>query len=274
MRSERSDVSGDVAGPPRRRREPARAGTLGTPSAAGWRHSLSYLVLLGAKAVSRAFFRIEVHWVGERVDDPWRDVRVVALLNHTSLYDWLFVAVPPNRFLRRLAMHGVLPSAAKTMRRPLVGRFFGFLAGSVVTVSRERDDTWQQFLSSIGPDSMVLLAPEGRMKRANGLDLEGRPMTVRGGIADILQAVGNGRMLLAYSGGLHHVQIPGQLLPRPFKTIRVRVEPVDIEAYCRSLRETPGSEEFKRAARVDLERRRDLHCGTEVPRTGSESAAP
>jgi len=147
------------------------------------------------------------------------------------------------------------------MRRPLVGRFFGFLAGNVVTISRERDDTWQQVLSSIGPDSMVLLAPEGRMKRATGLDLEGRPMTVRGGIADILQAVGSGRMLLAYSGGLHHVQHPGQLLPRPFKKIRVRLETVDIEAYCRSLKEPPGSEEFKRAVRADLERRRDLYCG-------------
>lgn len=263
MQSEESNVSADVAGPP----------PLGTPSGAGWRQSLSYLVLLGAKAVSRAFFRIEVRWVGEPVDDPWRDIRIVALLNHTSLYDWLFVAVPPNRLLRRLARHGVLPSAAKTMRRPLVGRFFGFLAGSVVTVSRERDHTWQEFLSSIGPDSMVLLAPEGRMKRATGLDLDGRPMTVRGGIADILQAVGRGRMLLAYSGGLHHVQIPGQLLPRLFRTIHVGVEPVDIEAYCRSLRETPGSEEFKRAVRTDLERRRDLHCMESVKK-GLRSSAP
>jgi len=90
-------------------------------------------------------------------------------------------------------------------------------------------------------------------------------MTVRGGIADILQAVGSGRMLLAYSGGLHHVQVPGQFLPRLFKTIHVRVESVDVEAYCRSLREPPGSEEFKRAVKADLERRRDLYCSTEAP---------
>jgi|SRR6185312_2384028 len=242
------------------------AGEGGEPSAAGWRQRLSYIVLVCAKALSLAFFRIEVHWVGEPVDDPWSGVRVVALLNHTSLYEWLFAAVPPNRFLRRVARHGVMPSAAKTMRRPLVGRFFGFLAGSVVSISRERDHTWQQVLSSIGPHSMVLLAPEGRMKRDTGLDLEGRTMTVRGGIADILQAVGSGRMLLAYSGGLHHVQHPGQLLPRLFKTIRVRVETVDIEAYCRSLKEPPGSEEFKRAVRADLERRRDLYCVSDAKR--------
>jgi hypothetical protein len=38
---------------------------------------------------------------------------------------------------------------------------------------------------------------------------------------------------------------------------------VDIAAYCRSLKEPPGSEDFKRAVRADLERRRDLYCGTE-----------
>jgi hypothetical protein len=36
---------------------------------------------------------------------------------------------------------------------------------------------------------MVLMAPEGRMKRADGLDAHGQPMTVRGGIADILEVV-------------------------------------------------------------------------------------
>jgi hypothetical protein len=226
-----------------------------------WRQYLSYLVLLGAKALSRAFFRVEAGWVGEPVDDPWEGIRVVALLNHTSLYEWLFTAVPPNRFLRRLATHGVLPSAAKTMRRPLVGTFYNFLAGSVITVSRERDHTWEQMLASVGPDSMVLLAPEGRMKRANGLDLDGRPMTVRGGIADILQLVGKGRMLLAYSGGLHHVQVPGQLVPKLFKTVHLRLEVVDIEAYCRSLGKRPGGTGFKEATMADLQRRRDLYCG-------------
>ena len=78
---------------------------------------------------------------------------------------------------------------------------------------------------------MVLLAPEGRMKLANGLDPQGKPMTVRGGMADILQIIGSGRMLLAYSGGFHHIQVPRQSLPRPFKTIRIRLEPVDVEAY-------------------------------------------
>ena len=65
---------------------------------------------------------------------------------------------------------------------------------------------------------MVIILPEGRMKRENGLDLHGNPMNVRGGIADILLAMKQGRMLIAYSGGLHHVQFPGGV-PRIFKTV-------------------------------------------------------
>lgn len=225
-------------------------------------HHFSYWLLLNARGLARIFFRFEVTWIGPRLEDPWRGVRVAALLNHTSLYEWLFAAVPPRSFLRRLAMQGVLPSADKTMQRPLVGRFFYLLAGKVISVTRERDQTWDQVLRSIGPDSLVLLAPEGRMKRLNGLDLAGRPMTVRGGIADILQDLGHGTMLVAYSGGLHHVQAPGQRLPRPFKTIRLALESIDIAAYLATFDQALGSKELKQAIKVDLERRRDLYCPT------------
>jgi len=98
------------------------------------------------------------------------------------------------------------------------------------------------------------------MKRANGLDSEGKPMTVRGGIADILESIGEGRMILAYSGGLHHVQIPGERFPRLFRTIRMRLELVDIGAYRREILAAAGREGFRRAVVADLERRRDLYC--------------
>ena len=105
---------------------------------------------------------------------------------------------------------------------------------------------------------MVMILPEGRMKRANGLDSEGKPMTVRGGIADILETIGEGRMLLAYSGGLHHVQIPGDRFPRLFKTIRINLEVVDIGAYRDArMAEAGNPRGFKRAVVDDLERRRD-----------------
>ena len=92
----------------------------------------------------------------------------------------------------------------------MVGRFFRILAANVVSITRERDHTWRDVLATIDPDSMVLILPEGRMKRLNGLDSNGQPMTVRGGIADILETIERGPMLVAYSGGLHHVQAPGE----------------------------------------------------------------
>ena len=113
--------------------------------------------------------------------------------------------------------------------------------------------------------AMVALLPEGRMKRANGLDSEGRPMTVRGGIADILETIGEGRLLLAYSGGLHHVQVPGQRFPRLWKTIRMNLELVDIGTYRRELMAQAGEAGFKRAVTADLDRRRDRNCPLEFP---------
>jgi len=100
------------------------------------------------------------------------------------------------------------------------------------------------------------------MKRATGLDSEGRTMSVRGGIADILDSVGEGRMLIAYSGGLHHVQVPGQRFPRLFQTIRMRLEVVEIGEYRRAMMERGGGtpEGSKAAVIADLEHRRDTFC--------------
>ena len=85
-------------------------------------------------------------------------------------------------------------------------------------------------------------------------------MTVRGGIADILEAIPSGPMLIAYSGGLHHVQAPGEHWPRLFRTIRMNLEWVDIETYRRERLAEAGSEAgFKRAVVDDLERRREAH---------------
>ena len=99
------------------------------------------------------------------------------------------------------------------------------------------------------------------MKRANGLDSRGQPMTVRGGIADLLKAVGKGRMLLAYSEGLHHIQEPGQRWPKLFRTVRLRLEAVEIEEYIRRSREDTGLSNLRGAVIADLTRRRDLYCG-------------
>jgi len=225
-------------------------------------------MLIALKYLSRIFYRHDFGYVGEPLPKPWKNIRVVAFLNHTSLFEPVFLGGVPNSFLWRLAAHGVVPAADKTTGRPLVGIIFKFVAHRVIAITRERDQTWFEVLNSIDPDSMVVIAPEGRMKRANGLDLHGNPMSVRGGIADILNAVKEGRMLLAYSGGLHHVQVPGHI-PNVFKTVRMRLEVVDIAKYIEQHMANGGAENFKRNVMRDLDARRDAYCPEEKPATAA-----
>jgi hypothetical protein len=218
-----------------------------------------FSVLFSLKVLSRIFYRYDMQWVGDVPPNPWRDHRLVAFLNHTSLFEPVFLGGVPTSFIWRLAAHGVVPAAEKTTGRPLVGLIFKFVAHHVIAITRERDATWFAVLNQIDPGSMVIIAPEGRMKRANGLDLNGNPMTVRGGIADILLAVKEGRMLLAYSGGLHHVQVPGHI-PNVFKTVRMRLEVVDVGKYIAEQTAKGGPEQFKKNVMKDLDARRDEYC--------------
>jgi hypothetical protein len=228
------------------------------------RKILVFSFLSTIRWIARLLYRRDVSWIGDPPADRWDRIRVVCLLHHTSLFEWLYVAVVPPRFVWRIACHGVVPAAEKTLRRPLVGLFFKCLAAHVVSITRERDHTWREVLGRIDPDSMVCILPEGRMMRRNGLDGDGRPMTVRGGIADILDAIPDGRMLLAYSGGLHHVQAPGEGLPRLFRTLRMNLEVIEISSYRDEMRRHGGSDAaFKRAVVSDLETRRDRFCPTE-----------
>ncbi|HEU4886779.1 MAG TPA: 1-acyl-sn-glycerol-3-phosphate acyltransferase [Thermoanaerobaculia bacterium] len=227
------------------------------------RSAIVFCLLYSLKILSRIFYRHDWAFVGTKLPgNPWKGLRLVVFLNHTSLFEPVFIGVPPASFVWRLAAHGVVPAADKTTDRPLVGMVFRFIAHEVIPITRQRDDTWAQVLSTIEPDSMVVLAPEGRMKRANGLDLHGKPMTVRGGVADILQSLKQGRMLIAYSGGLHHVQIPGHI-PNVFKTVRLRGEVLEIADYTSEMMADGGPEQFKRNVIRDLERRRDLYCPEE-----------
>ncbi len=219
-------------------------------------------MLAWLKTISKVFYRHDLVFIEPAPPDPWAGIRLVAFLNHTSLFEPIFLGGVPNRFIWRLAAHGVVPAASKTTGRPLVGLVFKFVAHHVIAITRERDHTWFAVLQKIDPNSMVVIAPEGRMKRANGLDLNGNPMTVRGGIADILLAVRGGRMLLAYSGGLHHVQVPGKM-PRPFKTVRLRIENVDIAEYIDQMMALGGPDQFKRSVMKDLDQRRDLYAPEE-----------
>lgn len=222
---------------------------------------LRFALLVWLKTASRLLYRYDVEWVGEVPDDRWENIRLIAILNHTSLYEPVFAALLPTRMLWRLAAEGVVPIAEKTLDRPGVGWLLRFVGSRVVAISRKRDATWQEVLRQFeDPDAITVICPEGRMLRPTGLDSEGQPMTIRGGIADLLAGIRGGRLLLAYSGGLHHVAAPGDSLPRLFKRIAIRLEVVSIPKYQESLGGTDDAQRFREAVVQDLTRRRNTYC--------------
>lgn len=217
---------------------------------------LSFLILMSVRTFSKIFYKTKVKWISEL--QTFEKIRVVVLLNHTSLYEPLYMSVAPTSFVWRLARKMVAPGADKTMNRPLVGFFWKIMAPGLISITRKRDKSWFAFLKAIENKSVILIAPEGRMKRATGLDSTGKPMTVRSGIAEIINETNEGRMLIGYSGGLHHVQHPGDLLPRLFKTIKINLEVLDIPEYKSSF-QTEGIP-FKREIVADLEQRLAANC--------------
>ena len=97
------------------------------------------------------------------------------------------------------------------------------------------------------------------MKRPNGLDKHGKPMTVKSGVTDVLELLGKGHMLLAYSGGLHALMSGRKLFPRLFQRLEIRLEVLDIASYVSRFQKDDGS--LDRVAIVqDFETRRDRYC--------------
>lgn len=224
------------------------------------RRIFNFLILLFLKIVVRLFYRFEWEWVPETPDDPWGDYRILTILNHTSLFEWLYIGIVPVKAIWYISGHAMVPIADITIRRPIVGSFYKMLVPHLLPITRQADRTWKSVVEFVRDDLMVIIAPEGRMKRLDGLDKEGRAMSVRGGIADIMQCITKGTMLVAYSGGLHHVQAPGQHLPRLFKTLKMRLEEVDIVEYKLELGPTEDQQRFKTNVKRDLEARRDRYC--------------
>ena len=140
------------------------------------------------------------------------------------------------------------------MNRPIAGKLLKYVAPKMIPISRERDETWNHFMDAIELESVVIIAPEGRMMRENGLDKHGKPMSVRGGVADILELLETGEMVIVYSGGLHHVQKPGEGLPKLFKRIRLQCEKVNISEYITTMKQNSESS-FRKSVIKDLETR-------------------
>jgi len=225
------------------------------------KHFISFIALLLIKGFSQFFFRFKIGWPNNNSNINWNETRLIILLNHTSLLEPLYLGFLPISFLRTLSKRMVAPGADKTLNRPLVGTLYKIFSPGMIAITRKRDDTWQQFMSAIYPDSIIVIIPEGRMKRANELDLNGQKMTIKSGVTDLLAELDKGQMIIAYSGGLHQVHVPGEKGYHFFKTLKMNLETFSISGYKNSFGEPIGSEVWRKKIIDDLQHRLE----TKVP---------
>lgn len=188
------------------------------------------MLAFSVKIFSHLFFKTETKIINE-TPDFWEDINVFAFLNHTSLFEPLFFSSVPFSFFYKNAKRAVLPGADVTLARPFAGSLYKIIFPQIVGITRKRDDSWREFMGKIKKNSLVIIAPEGRMMRSHGLDKNGKPMSIKSGIADIIEKTDSGYLLIGYSGGLHHVQKPGESFFRLFKTIKITYERINIEDY-------------------------------------------
>jgi 1-acyl-sn-glycerol-3-phosphate acyltransferase len=218
---------------------------------------ISAFFVFSTKIFSKIFYRTHANWLTPLEHIQWSQLRLVVVLNHTSLFEPLFLSAIPNNRLWKAIDRVVVPVADVTLNRPFVGFLFRKLVPNAVAITRKRDDTWTQFMQQLHrQNSLVLIFPEGRMKRKDGLDKNGKPMSVKGGVAEILENLTHGQMLIAYSGGLHHVQAPGEWIPGVFKKIEISFEQIDISNYKKDF---TGSD-FRKLVITDLESRMAKYC--------------
>jgi len=199
------------------------------------------------------FYRFEQQWFLSEDKQQWHDISLIVFLNHTSLFEPLFLRLAPFSFLWRIANYLIVPGADITMARPIIGRIYRTLIPGCIPITRKKDDSWDNFLSHVGNDKVNAILPEGRMKRRGGLDKKGQPMSVRGGVVDILQRLDKGKILFVYSGGLHHIQAPGDKFPRLFKTIKVNLEIIDLCTYKQQF--SSDIVEFRKQVLTDISQR-------------------
>lgn len=199
------------------------------------------------------FYRFEQQWISPEDKQQWDKVNFIIFLNHTSLFEPLFLRLAPFSFLWRIASDLLVPGADITMARPIIGKIYRILIPGCIPITRKKDDSWDHFLSHVDNEKVNAILPEGRMKRRGGLDKTGQPMSIRGGVVDILQRLDKGEILFVYSGGLHHIQAPGDKFPRLFKTIKVNLELIDLPTYKEQF--SSDNVEFRQQVLTDISQR-------------------
>lgn len=226
------------------------------------RRLLAFIILSSVKIFSHIFFRAHYRWLSQKPENHWKKVKLIVFMNHTSLFEPIYCQDMPFSLLWELTGRVSVPGADVTLNRPIVGTFWKLMIPNISSVTRKKDNSWSSYLKSIRSDSLIMIAPEGRMKRPNGLDKFGKPMTVRGGVADIIETLNEGGILLCFSGGLHHVQSPGQHFPRLFQDIFMNFTYLDIAEYKKTFSSSP--KERKLQIVQDLQERLERDCPQRV----------
>ena len=221
---------------------------------------IRFTLLCCVKLLCRLFYRYDLTFLSDEHFSAFPQVKVVAFLNHTSLFEPLFLGLVPISILWRLSGDDLLiPGADITLDdRAIVGKIYHALLPGLVSITRKKDHSWAHFMGMVDEEKLVIILPEGRMKRRSGLDKFGKQMTVRGGIADILKQKQNGKICFVYSGGLHHVQAPGDKKIKLFKTIRANAEIMDIAVYKKSLPFEFGHD-YREEVVADMQKRLKTH---------------
>ena len=217
---------------------------------------LRFSFLAGLKIAGKIIYPSKLNWIGNK-PDSWDDISLILILNHTSLFEFVYGVTLPYSFLNNLSKKLVIPVADKTMNKPVAGLVFKYLAPHTVSLTRKRDDSWQKFLDTLDGNKMCIFMPEGQMKRKNGLDKNGNPMQVKKGVYDLLKRYQDKKMALVYSHGLHHVMAPGDKVPKIFKSISADIEAIDVSDY---LAQFSDAKDPAIAVANDLQNRRDMYC--------------
>lgn len=215
-----------------------------------------FLFLSLLKLYGYALYPSKLNWVGKR-PQSWHDVSLVLVLNHTSLFEFVYSVTLPYSFLKELSQRLVIPVAQKTLDKPISGLIFKYLTPNTIGLSRKRDDSWKYFLDNIKNDNICIFMPEGQMKRTNGLDKNGNPMKVKTGVYELMQKYRGKNMVLVYSHGLHHVLAPGDKYPKIFKKIEADIEYLSVDDYLAGFE---SESEPAKSVAMDLQNRRDKYC--------------
>ncbi|MFK7873532.1 MAG: 1-acyl-sn-glycerol-3-phosphate acyltransferase [Oligoflexales bacterium] len=219
-------------------------------------NAFRFIMLSLVKIMSTYLYSFQQEWISPP-PKSWNDVSVILILNHTSLFEFIYSMCLPFNYLWEVSKRLILPVADKTLRHPISGLCFRLLAPKLIALTRKRDQSWKDFLSQIKPYDICIFMPEGRMKRTTGFDQFGNPMTVRKGVFELLERYKGQNMVIVYSKGLHHVFAPGQKYPRFFKKIHAKFELQSVDDF---LNQFPTAD----LVRDELEKRRDTHCSEET----------